>query len=72
MTIDKKSIETKLRLRAHYLWEQDGQPEGQLASYLPKAKAMLDREALIIAPIDEATAAGTLLTNPPTGGINSP
>jgi hypothetical protein len=67
MTIDKKSIETKLRILAHYLWEQDGQPEGQLASYMPNASAMLNQEALIFAPIDEATAARDLLTNPPTG-----
>ena len=64
MTTDKASFEEKLRLRAHYLWEADGSPEGRLLEYWPKAQAMLDDEAAITAPVDEATAAGPLLTKP--------
>ncbi|WP_377681577.1 DUF2934 domain-containing protein [Paraburkholderia rhizosphaerae] len=59
---DEESIEAKLRIRARYLWEQDGR-RGQLAEYFTQAKAMLDEEASITAPIDEATAARGLLTN---------
>jgi hypothetical protein len=64
--IDEKSSEAALRIRAVYLWEQDGRPEGRLAAYFPKAQAMLDEEASIAAPIDEATAARGLLTRPLT------
>jgi hypothetical protein len=59
---DEKSLETRLRIRACFLWEQDGRPEGRLPEYFPKAQAMLDEEATIVAPIDEATAARGLLT----------
>ncbi|QYD67147.1 DUF2934 domain-containing protein [Paraburkholderia edwinii] len=62
--IDEKSSEAALRIRAVYLWEQDGRQEGRLAQYFPKAQAMLDEEASIAAPIDEATAARGLLTRP--------
>lgn len=64
MTTDKASFEEKLRLRAHYLWEADGCPEGRLLEYWPQARAMLDEEEAITAPVDEATAAGPLLTRP--------
>lgn len=63
MTADNASLEAKLRLRAYYLWEADARPEGRLSEYWPKAQAMLDDEAKIAAPVDEATAAGALLTN---------
>jgi hypothetical protein len=62
MTADNAALEEKLRLRACYLWEADGRPEGRLSEYWPKAQAMLDDEAAIWAPVDEATAAGALLT----------
>jgi hypothetical protein len=62
MTAHNASLEIKLRLRAYYLWEADGCPEGRLSEYRQKAQAMLDDEANIWAPVDEATAAGTLLT----------
>jgi hypothetical protein len=62
MTADNASLEVKLRLRAYYLWEADGSPEGRLSEYWQKAKSMLDDEATIWASVDEATAAGTLLT----------
>jgi hypothetical protein len=62
--IDEQSSEAALRIRAVYLWEQDGRQEGRLAEYFPKAQAMLDEEASIAAPIDEATAARGLLTRP--------
>lgn len=62
--IDEKSSEAALRLRAVYLWERDGRQEGRLADYFPQAQAMLDEEAAIAAPIDEATAARGLLTQP--------
>ena len=64
MTADNASLEAKLRLRVYYLWEADCRPEGRLSEYWPKAQAMLDDEAKIAAPVDEATAAGALLTNP--------
>ncbi len=64
--IDEKSGEAALRIRAVYLWERDGRQEGRLAEYFPKAQAMLDEEASIAAPIDEATAARGLLTRPLT------
>jgi hypothetical protein len=64
MTADNASLEAKLRLRAYYLWEADGRPEGRLGEYWPKAQAMLDDEAKIAVPADEATAAGALLTKP--------
>jgi hypothetical protein len=62
MTADNASLEVKLRLRACYLWEADGCPEGRLSEYRQKAQSMLDDEATIWAPVDEATAAGALLT----------
>ncbi|MFM0004831.1 MULTISPECIES: DUF2934 domain-containing protein [Paraburkholderia] len=65
MTADNASMEVKLRLRAYYLWEADGCPEGRLSEYWKKAQSMLDDEATIWAPVDEATAAGTLLTKRP-------
>jgi hypothetical protein len=40
----------------------DGCPEGRLSEYWPKAQAMLDDESTIWAPVDEANAAGALLT----------
>ncbi|GAB7522342.1 DUF2934 domain-containing protein [Paraburkholderia sp. 2C] len=64
--IDEKSSEAALRIRAVYLWEQDGRQEGRLVEYFPRAQAMLDEEAAIAAPIDEATAARGLLTRPLT------
>jgi hypothetical protein len=39
---------------------------GRLAEYFPQAQAMLDEQASIAAPIDEATATGGLLTKPLT------
>jgi hypothetical protein len=68
--IDEKSREAALRIRAVFLWEQDGRQEGRLAEYFPKAQAMLDEEATIVAPIDEATAARGLLTQPLTNKPN--
>jgi len=62
MTADNPSLEMRLRLRAYYLWEVDGCPEGRLSEYWPKAQAMLDDESTIWAPVDEANAAGALLT----------
>jgi hypothetical protein len=67
MSNDHSSIDVKVHIRALYLWERDGRPDGRLATYLPKARVILDQEALITAPIDEASLAGALLTNPPTG-----
>jgi hypothetical protein len=64
MTMDNTDLEGALRIRAQYLWERDGCPAGRLSDYWPKAQAMLDDEAKIAAPIDEATAAGALLTKP--------
>jgi hypothetical protein len=69
--IDEKSSEAALRIRAVYLWEQDGRREGRLAEYFPQAQAMLDEEAAIAAPIDEATAARGLLTRPVANPPNS-
>ncbi|MDQ7977331.1 DUF2934 domain-containing protein [Paraburkholderia sp. SARCC-3016] len=68
---DEKSSDAALRIRAVYLWEQDGRQEGRLAEYFPKAQAMLDEEASIAAPIDEATAARGLLTQPFANKPNS-
>jgi hypothetical protein len=62
--IDHHSSEAALRIRAVYLWERDGRPEGKLPEYFPRAQAMLDEEAALTAPIDEATAARGLLTQP--------
>jgi hypothetical protein len=59
---DRKPCEAALHIRAVYLWERDGRPEGGMAKYLLKAQAMLDEEASIAVPIDEATAARGLLT----------
>ena len=64
--IDEKSGEAALLIRAVFLWERDGRPVGRLAEYFPQAQAMLDEEASIAAPIDEATATGGLLTKPLT------
>jgi hypothetical protein len=65
MTIYQEIFEPRLSIYAQFLWEQDGQPEGKLAEYGSKARAMLDEEALLMAPIDEATAARGLLNKPP-------
>ncbi|WP_074773913.1 DUF2934 domain-containing protein [Paraburkholderia fungorum] len=51
-----------IELRAYYLWESNGRPAGRAEEYWEKAIAMLDEESRIVAPIDEATAAGSLLT----------
>src|SRR6202051_3293876 len=43
MTTDKASFEEKLRLRAHYLWEADGSPEGRLLENGPEAQTHAGR-----------------------------
>jgi hypothetical protein len=64
MTTNDASLQDKLRIRARYLWEKDGRPERRLSEYWPKAEEMLNEEATIAAPVDEATAAGLLLRKP--------
>ena len=61
--------DTRIHLRAYYLWEADGRPEGRADEYWAKAQAMLEEESRLTAPIDEATSARGLLTaeKQPTG-----
>jgi hypothetical protein len=61
--------DARIHLRAYYLWEADGRPEGRADEYWTKAQALLKEESRVTAPVDEANAAGALLTQEkrPTG-----
>jgi hypothetical protein len=67
--MEETTREEKRRLRAYYLWEADGRPEGRAHEYWLRAGTTLDDEDVITAPIDEATAARSLLTKPPTAAV---
>ena len=52
---DAKDRESRIRRRAHELWEQEGRPEGQADSHWARAAQDLDRED---ADIQRGAAAG--------------
>jgi hypothetical protein len=54
--------DANIHLRAYYLWEADGRPEGHADEYWGKAQALLKEEARVTAPADQANAAGAFLT----------
>jgi hypothetical protein len=55
--MEKKSLEELLRLRAYYLWEADGRPEGRSHEYWERARATLAADALSVALLEQVSIA---------------
>ncbi len=54
-----ESIETQVRERAYFLWEQDGRPEGQSVEYWAKARREIEDAAGPASSVRASPAAAT-------------
>src|SRR5580698_6631904 len=69
--MEKKSLEELLRLRAYYLWEADGRPEGRSHEYWEKARAWVLENATSAGPSEEMTAAESIPEKPAKKPVKS-
>lgn len=52
------TTDARIHLRAYYLWEADGRPEGHAYEYWMKARAMLEKETGNVVLTNEVAATG--------------